>query len=201
MSEAETLAVGKPRPTRADATPRLSLVVVALLVAALLIGATLGAVTVLVVTQPRQPDPAAQFVTDQRLAAYRAYSDEVLRANDVVDQAMAAVAVQRLDVEDDGANPDPTGATARALALERSRLTTRLQDIDILASEPVRRAFKDNQRAQDDVLVAVEALFEDGAVPSTEDYTVAERKRLAVRQQQAPATLVPVIRDELSADQ
>ena len=141
MPEAETLAVGSRRPDRAP-TPWL------FLTSGVLVGALLGAMAAFLVVQAQQPDRAAEFMIDQRLKAYQAYADEVATANTLEDKAMAAV-VSDLDAED-GDGPDPTGAKPEALAQERLRLDARMRDVDLLGSEPVRTAFRDNHQEQDE---------------------------------------------------
>lgn len=192
MPEAETLAVGIRRSDRA-APPWLFLTI------GLLVGALLGAVAVFLVVQAQRPDRAAEFMIDQRLKAYQAYADEVATANDLEDAAMAAV-VPDLDAED-GEGPNPTGAKPRALAQERLRLDARMRDVDLLGSEPVRTAFRDNHQEQDQVLVAVLSLYDGDDAPTTDDYRAVQRTILGVRSKQTPATLVLVIRDELAAGQ
>jgi len=191
MPEAETLAVGSPRPDRAP-TPWL------FLTSGVLVGALLGAMAAFLVVQAQQPDRAAEFMIDQRLKAYQAYADEVATANTLEDKAMAAV-VSDLDAED-GDGPDPTGAKPEALAQERLRLDARMRDVDLLGSEPVRTAFRDNHQEQDEALAAVLSLYDGDDAPTTDDYRAVQRTILEVRGKRAPATLVLVIRDELAAD-
>lgn len=191
MPEAETLAFDSRRSNRAPA-PWLFLTI------GVLLGAVLGAVTAYVVVQSQRPDRAAEFMIDQRLRAYRAYADEVATANLLEDKAMAAV-VPDLDAED-GEGPDPTGAKPAALAQERLRLDARMRDIDLLGSEPVRAAFRDNHQEQDEALAAVLSLYDSDDPPTTDDYRAVQKRVLGVRGKQAPATLVLVVRDELAAD-
>ena len=153
--------------------------------------------TAFVVVQAQRPDRAAEFMIDQRLRAYQAYADEVATANVLEDKAMAAV-VPDLDAED-GDGPDPTGAKPEALAQERLRLDARMRDVDLLGSEPVRAAFRDNHQEQDEALAAVLSLYDGEDAPTTDDYRAVQRTIVGVRGKQAPATLVPMIRDELAA--
>lgn len=165
-----------------------------------LLGALLGALGTLAVVHAQQPDKAAAFLTEQRLAAYRAYAEQVASTNDVVDQAMASAERKRLDLEiGEGSPIDPTGATPQALDLAQSRLDARTRDVEILASRPVREAYDANRRAQDDVITATRALFADSIVPSVADLDAVETKVLAARRVQAPATLVAVVSQELAA--
>ena len=192
MSEAETLAVGKRRSDRPPA-PWLFLAI------GILVGALLGAMTVFLVVQSQRPDRAVEFMIDQRLKAYQAYADEVATANDLEDKAMAAV-VPDLDAED-GDGPDLTGAKPEALAQERLRLDARMRDVDLLGSEPVRAAFRDNHQEQDEALAAVLSLYDDEDAPTTDDYRAVQRRIVGVRGKHAPATLVLAVRDELAASQ
>ena len=192
MPEAETLAVGNRRPDRAP-TPWLFFTI------GVLVGALLGAMTAFIVVQSQRPDRAAEFMIDQRLEAYQAYADEVATANALEDKAMAGV-VPDLDAED-GEGPDPTGAKPEALAQERLRLDARMRDVDLLGSEPVRTAFRDNHQEQDEALVAVLSLYGGDEPPTTDDYRAVQTKITGVRGKQSPATLVLVIRDELAASQ
>lgn len=191
MPEAETLAVGSRRANRAP-SPWLFLII------GVLVGALLGAAAVFLVVQAQRPDRAAEFMIDQRLKAYQAYADEVATANLLEDKAMAAV-VPDLDAED-GEGPDPNGTKPEALVQERLRLDARMRDVDLLGSEPVRTAFRDNHQEQDEALAAVLSLYDGDDPPTSDDYRAVQRKILEVRGKQAPATLVPVIRDELAAD-
>lgn len=163
----------------------------------LLVGVLVGALGALGVVHAQQPDQAAEFITDQRLAAYRAYAEQVASTNNVVDQALATA--RRQQDEDDGSPPDPTGATDAALELAQSRLNDRTRDVDVLASDPVREAYDANHRAQDDVLVATRSLFADGTIPSTDDIDAVETQVLGVRRLQPPATLVQVVSQEVAA--